>query len=114
MSRKNVILGHKAFNAVSATSTQLSAETDVSYLDSLSYHCKFSAANSGEFKVEAQNGDKDSWYQVPFSSTLTITTETEVQILMNELPFTRIRLRWVPSAGSGSLTCFLTSKSKGA
>ena len=96
-----------------ATGSLTSSETDVSQLDKASIHCLFSTANSGTFTVEAKNGDSDTWYELNFGSPLTITTETDVQILLNEMPFTRIRLKWVPSAGAGTLTATITSKTVG-
>jgi hypothetical protein len=114
MSRKHVIQGFAVLDGAAATSNQTSAETAVDMTDKMSYHVVFSASNSGTFTVEAKNGDKDSWYALNFGSALTISSETDVQIILNECPFTKIRLKWVPSAGSGTMTARVTTKSVGA
>lgn len=99
-----------ALGAVAATATQTSISTSVVGVSKLSYHCKFSAANSGAFTVEAQNSDADTWVSVPFNVTMTLTAETEALIVMNEVPFKNLRLVWTPSAGSGTLTAVLSMK----
>lgn len=114
MARKHVIQGFKALDAADATSVQISAETVIDQTDKLSYHVKFSAANSGTFEVQVRNGEKNDWYALNFGTPLTITAETEVQLLVNECPFTHVRLQWTPSAGSGTLTAAITTKSVGA
>lgn len=105
---------YKVFDAVAATSTQTSEQTIVFGIDKLSYHCKFSANNSGEFTLLAQNHENDSWLEVPFSGAMTITADNEALIMMNEVPFYALQLVWTPSAGSGTLTTFLNMKAVGS
>lgn len=114
MARKHVIYDFQPFVAVSATTSQTSVETNVSQLDELSVHLKFSASNSGTFTVEARNGKDSDWYELDFGAPLSITAESEVQILLRELPFTDVRFKWAPSAGSGTLSARLTAKTLGA
>jgi len=105
---------------LSATSNQTSGKTNVANMDSASIHIKFSAANSGEFIVEARNGEyaaheaELNWYALQFGELLTITTETDVQIVLAEMPFTEVRLKWIPSAGAGTMNAYLTMKTAGA
>jgi hypothetical protein len=121
MSRRPVVK-YTAFNALSAAATQTQSQpTNVENTDTASYHVKFSAANSGTFRVQARNRDLlpaedilNTWYDVNFGSPLTITAETDVQIVFNELPFKEIRLIWEPSAGSGTVSAYLLMKAKGA
>jgi len=114
VARKSLVHSYKMLNAVAAGSNQTSAATNVEQIDKLSIHCLFSAAASGTFVVQARNGSSDSWYNLVFGAALTITSETDVQILLNECPFTDIRLLWAPSSASGTLTATLTMKSVGA
>ena len=102
------------FNAVDATATQTSAETSVLGVDKVSIHAKFSANNSGTFTLQAKNGDEDSWFNVDFNVAMTITADNEALLVMNEVPFDRIKLTWTPSAGSGTLTTVLKMKSQGS
>lgn len=103
-----------AFNAVDATTPQTSISTSVMGIDKLSYHIKFSANNSGEFFIEAQNSDTDTWFVVSFNAPMIITADNEAQLIMNECPFKNLRLKWVPSAGSGTITAVLQMRSVGA
>lgn len=113
MSRK-VSHSYTMLNAVAATSTQTSEEVSVFGVDKLSIHAKFSANNSGTFTLQAKNSDSDSWFNVDFNVAMTITAEAETLMLMNEVPFDKIKLTWTPSAGSGTLTAVLKMKSQGA
>ena len=114
MGRKSLVHSYKMLDAVSASASQTSAATNVEQVDKLSIHCLFSAANTGTLVVQARNGTSDGWYDLDFGSAMTITAETDVQILINECPFTDIRLIWTPSAGSGTMTARLTMKAVGA
>lgn len=99
-----------ALNAVAATTTQTSISTSVIGVSKLSYHIKFSTNNTGEFFIEAQNSDTDTWFRVTFNSAMTITADNEAQLIMNEVPFKNLRLLWVPSAGSGTITAVISMK----
>lgn len=103
-----------AFNAVAATTTQTSVSTSVQGIDKLSYHIKFSANNTGEFFIEAQNSDTDTWFNLSFNTVMTITADNEAQLIMNEVPFKNLRLKWVPSTGAGTITAILHMKSLGS
>lgn len=127
MGRKNVVSGFTIFNAVDATATQNQNDTSASIAasgnggtiidsaDKVSIHCKFSTNNTGEFFLYANNSDDQSrWYKLEFDEAMTMTAETECQILLLECPFKRIYLQWVPSAGAGTLTAQLSAKVVGA
>jgi hypothetical protein len=114
MARKSLVHSYKMLDQVAANSAQTSGPTNVEQIDKVSIHCLFSVASSGTFKVQARNGSADSWYDLNFGAALTVTTETDVQILINETPFTDIRLLWTPSSASGTLTATLTMKAIGS
>ena len=118
MSRKHVVKYHSMSN-LPAGSAQVSSETNVENLDSCSYHVKFASAASGTFKVQARNADlkttdTTAWYDVNFGTPLTISSETDVQILLNQLPFKEVRLVWTPSSASGLMNAYLVMKTVGA
>jgi hypothetical protein len=120
MSRKHLVSKYKMLDAVDATVSQTSTKSNVEQLDSASIHVKFSAANSGTLTVEARNGSypaheaEVNWYALQFGAPLTITAETDVQIVLSIMPFSEIRLKWAPSAGAGTMTSVLTMKTVGA
>lgn len=109
-----------AYKSVSATTTQTSQISNVETSDAATIHVHFSAANSGTLSVEARNiyanpnEPTKGFYPLSFGAPLTITAETEVQILLNTMPFTEIRLIWTPLAGVGTMSAFLNMKTVGA
>lgn len=130
MSRKHVVNDYEMFTAtkyqtgqanpsVPATASQTSGITNVLNLDNATIHVLFSAPNSGTLIVEARNisplqGDVSGFYPLNFGAPLTITSETNVQIILNSMAFTDLRIKWVPSSGSGTVSAFLNMKTVGA
>lgn len=116
---KPVIYGFKTLDAVDASVTQTSEATVVGQMDKLTYQCKFSAANSGTFVVEAKseksNGTPGVWYELDFGAPMTIAAETDVVMNLNELPFSHVRIKWTPDAlQTGTLTVIVAAKAVGA
>lgn len=120
MSRRPVVK-HIAFDALNAAVAQTqNPVTSVENQDTASYHVKFSAPASGTFSVQARNADLRpdqaalAWYDLNFGAPLTITAESDVQIVLNELPFKEMRLVWTPTSASGTMSAYLLMKAKGA
>lgn len=115
MSRK-LTHSYTVFNAVNAAISEdnSASPTDISQVDKAAIHCKFSAPNSGDFKVWVRNSASDAYYELNFGSALTLTAETECNIEMQQLDFKDLYLQWVPIAGSGTLTAILHMASLGA
>lgn len=118
MSRKPIAKFH-AMQNLNAAVAQISEKSNVEMVDTCCYHVNFAAPATGEFIVEARNADVESydtsnWFEVNFALPLEITAETDVQILLNELPFKEIRLKWFPSSASSTINTFLVMKAKGA
>lgn len=131
MSRKHVIHQYNMFEGQTINmSTNLTSNiSNVEQLDKCSIHLTWTAGPVGEFIIEARNGGTpaantalpkskydDSWYVLPVSALGTITgSDSELLILLNELPFTDIRVRYVASSGSAAdLKALLTAKVVGA
>jgi len=113
MARKNVVSVTTLDNVTAAVGI-ISDIHHVSEIDYLSMHAKFSTANSGQFIVYGKNHDKADWYELSFGAPLTITAESECQIVLNKIPCKYIKLEWVPLSGAGTLTVYTTMKSVGA
>ncbi len=121
MGRKSVVHQYNMFEGQTLNmNTNLTSNiSNVEHMDKLSIHCSWTAGPAGEFKLFARNGSKagsvDDWYQLDFSQLLTITgSDSEIQILLNECPFTDIQLRYTASSGSATdLVAYLTSKTVG-
>lgn len=130
MSRKHVVNSYEMFTgtkvatgaitpSVDASVPQTSKLSNVNSADSATIHVNFSTPNSGTLVVQARNietlpGENTAWYELSFGGPAVITGETDVQILLNALPFYEIRLVWTPSAGAGTMSAFLNTKVSGA
>lgn len=131
MSRKHVVNSYEMFTgtkvatgqanpSVSAAAPQTSKLSNVNSADSATIHVSFSTLNSGTLTVQARNIEtlpsepNKAWYDLSFGTPLTVTSETNVQIILNSLSFYEIRLVWTPSSGSGTISAFLNTKVAGA
>jgi hypothetical protein len=120
MGRKHVV----SLDLFSSSDSQLpvdmsvdleSREIDTSQMDKASMHLKWAAGPTGEFKVFAKNKSDGDFYELSFGESLTIDgSDSEVQIILNEMPFVAIRLDYVAGTGAADLTALLTEKSVGA
>lgn len=103
--------------------------TNVEQLDKISIHAKWTAGPAGEFKLEARNGGRvpstpgmasqkidDSWYELNLGVPISIlAADSEFQIVLNECPFTDIRLRWIAASGSATdLQALISAKTVSA
>lgn len=109
------------FDALNSAVSQTSEPTNVEPFDSASYQIKFSAPSSGTFTIQARNGSKYRpdeselyWADLDFGAPLTITSESDVRILLADLTFSELRILWAPSSSSGTITSKLTMKAVGA
>lgn len=131
MGRKHVVHQYNMFEGqtINMSSSLTSNMSNVEQLDTASIHVTWTAGPAGTFVLEARNGGfpapntalpqakyNDSWYAVDVGSAITITAlDSELLILLNELPFTDIRLRYTPSSGAATdLKALFTAKVKGA
>lgn len=131
MGRKNVLHQYNMFEgqSVDMANSLTSNISNVEQLDKASIHVTWTAGPVGTFVLEARNGGtpqaltalpkakyNDSWYVVDVGSAISITgSDSEFLILLNEMPFTDIRLRYTPTSGSATdLKALLTAKVQGA
>lgn len=88
---------------------------DTSETDKASIHLKWSAGPVGEFHVMVRNNEKDAYYELNFGSALTIDgTDSEMQLVLTEMPFVNLQLTYTATSGSGTLAAFFIEKSQGA
>lgn len=116
MGRKNIIKSFAMFDAADISTNQESNITDVLYLDQASIHLTWTGTSPvGEIKVMAQNGEKDTYFELDFGSTISISGNTgEHVLILSEMPFTSLRLDFLSTSGTGSLTAYITSSTVGA
>lgn len=104
------------------TTTITSEETSVKNLDNASIRLSWDIAGTpvGEVIVQALQEKDDKpvtdadWFTLDFGSTIAIdNTQTDHQLILTQLPFDKIRLRYTPTSGSGTLNAKITAKQVG-
>lgn len=98
--------------SVSSTTAYTSSVSDITFLDNASYVLKVdSGTPSGTFDVQVSN-DGTNWNSLTLSAVPTITsgTLTNVPIAMDGLPFSKVKLVYTNSAGSGVISAVFTAK----
>lgn len=121
MGRKNVIVPYKIIDDGSMAGDITSAVTDVQYQDNVGIIVAWTGtAPLGELQVEVANdvyNDPDAivWDALDFGSTISVAGNTGQHSLnIQSLPYTKIRLKYVRTSGTGTINAILTSKVVGA
>lgn len=97
-----------------ASVNQISAVADVSEAEHICIHFKVDGSPNGIVYLDIANGLDTGSNGLPatweeFDSSLFSVAGTQMW-LDKDIPYTHCRLRWEPSAGSGTLSAVLTSK----
>lgn len=92
----------------------LSREVEVRNMDKASIHCSWTAGPVGTLQIEAKTHDDEAWFNINAGVAWAISgSDSEAQIVLTELPFTRIRLKFARTSGTGTLEAFMNSKTVG-
>lgn len=113
--RKNVVKYFKMFDATNIASNQTSQVTNVINMDKASIQVEWTGSSPvGNIVVEARNGEISAWYALDFGTAISVSGASGThQIVLNEMPFTDLRLRYVSTSGTGSLSATITLKQVG-
>lgn len=91
----------------------ISKVTTVNTQDNAAYQVVYTGAPDGTFLVEATiNGS--SWTPLVFATPITVSNSPSPFLInMNQLPYHQIRLRYVPTGGTGTLQVHTMAKRLG-
>lgn len=123
MGRKSTIQAYQFFDSADLSGNLESASFNVKNLDKASLRLSWTSADAlGEFKIQARQelesktDDTEGWFDLEFGNTIPLdaTSQSDHQILFNELPFVELRIVYTATSGSGTLNGKLTAKVVGA
>lgn len=123
MGRRQIIQPYKVFDAgdMSGNLSQASPYTTIDQIDKIGILLEWTGSSPvGEFFVDVSyllpgTTSYTAWQSLDFGSSVAITGNSgNHAIVINDPPFQKIRLRYVRTSGSGSLTAVLSAQSKGA
>jgi hypothetical protein len=116
MGRKNILKSFKMISDGDMSGNIVSSITNVITLDQASILLEWTgSAVDGEFFVDARNGEKGTWNALDFNTSMLAEADTDHhRIVFTSMPFTDIRVRYVRTAGTGTLNATITMKTIGA
>lgn len=121
MGRKNVHSSFKPFDAVNIATNQISPVTDIQQTDNISYIVSWAGASPvGELVIEVADEIDPvqqpnwTWVALGFGAPISISGNTgSHDISINQCPFSKIRIRYIATSGTGNLTAVMTTKQVG-
>lgn len=102
------------------STTFYSAEINTKELDKAAIHCSWTSGQTGTFELQVKMFEEgplaDTWTSLASDVAPWIieAADSEVQIIITEMPFVKMRLKWTPTAATGTMTGYMTSKTVGA
>lgn len=113
MSTKAVVQPYQVVINGAMSGTIIGAETTVSTQDNAGYQVTFTGTPTGSFFVDATINGTD-WSALSFSPAPAASGAADSFLInMNQLPYHKIRLRYVPTSGSGTLNAWAIVKRLG-
>jgi hypothetical protein len=114
MSRKNKMGPWKALDAVDISVDQAGTPTDISYLDNFGISIAWSGVSPvGQILVEA-SADGIQYHELDFGNDIVVSGNTgEHMININQNPFAKIKVSYLATSGTGTLTAILHGKQVG-
>ena len=116
MSRKHVVKSFNMLSQADMSANILSGETNTLQLDKASIYLAWSGNSPvGTIRVEARNGAEAPWYDLELDGTPSVSGNTGSHVIvLNEMPFSDIRVAYDSTSGTGNLDAILTMKTVGA
>ena len=122
MGRKNVVSAFQMITSGDMSADITSEETSVKNLDKASIRVTWDIGGTpvGTLVVQALQEKENipvvdaDWFDLDLGSTVTIdNTQTDHQIIFNELPFDKIRLKYNQTSGTGTMNAKISAKQVG-
>lgn len=114
MARKHVLKKHQVVTAGDMSSDVTSDPTNIENLDHIAYQAVWTGTPTGSVTIEG-TVDGDTWTTITLDTTISAAgSADDALIVLNNLPFVSIRLKYTASSGSGTLNVNISGKTGGA
>lgn len=120
MTRRNVIQSCHAVTNGNMSTQIISSVINVMFLDNFLIQANATGSPNGEYKVEFSSDyvqdagggviNPGTWVQCTLNPQAIITAASNVIIDFNQSPAAYMRVKWVPSGGTGTLNIYVTAK----
>lgn len=113
MSVKGLIPHYAVLTAGDMSTSLTTLVTSVGATDNVAYQLVYTGSPVGTFLVEASINGTD-WSALTFSTAITTSSAPSGSLInINQIPYRQLRLRYVPTSGTGSLTVWFEGKRLG-
>lgn len=115
MGRKNTLKSYKMIDAADMSANVTSSTTSVINLDKASIVIAWSGSSPvGTLEVQTRNGEDDVWRALSFGTAIQVSGNSgDHRVVLNELPFTDVRVFYNFASGTGTLDAIITAKQTG-
>lgn len=116
MGRKSIIKPYKVFDEVDISSSQNSTFSSLEPVDKAVIHIEWTGTSPvGTIVVQSRMDESSNWVDVDMGTSISVSGNTGSHVLLfNEKPAPQIRLQYVRTSGTGSLTATLSANVTGA
>lgn len=116
MARKHLVKQVQIIEDGDMSGNLTSTALNVEQLDNASIYVSWTSSGiEGELRAEARNGEDNAWYELDFNTIIDVDTDNDYhQIVFKQLPFTHLRVKYISTAGTGTLNAVATMKTEGA
>lgn len=119
MGRKHISRVYPVIGQGDMSAQIISETTVVEQFDTVAYFVKWSGTGlDGEFFIEVSNEENENeaiWKPLDFGTALAVALDVSThQVLIKDIHFKRLRIRYEATAGTGLLDVEIKSTTKGA
>ena len=112
-SSKRVLFPYVLMDNVSVATEQVSTEIDSQSLDNNFINVVWGTGSSvGKLYVEVLTDRNNTWTKLDYNTDININMSSagSHQLTFTSLPFSKLRLKYTPTSGSGNLTASIQGK----
>lgn len=120
MGRKNNGPKYQLWSAVDTATNPTSEATSVHQVDHVCYELEYGAAVNAlisvEFSNDPDNAPIKTWRAVEFGQSIALNgaVDTQTNIVFREMPFKSLRLKITNTGGTGNISAWISSQTRGA